>query len=208
MKKLMFIGLFIFALGLKGFSQFAFGVAPGLSTNNAYFGFKAGKVVPYVGFQMAHVGFQQDYSDRYYDGVDWVDDESNLKGGGNIYAPTVGIKFFAIEKNNLKAYLNLSVAKPMIRGKIEFDGTEVEEISDELKKVKLLGGEFGFGVEYFFDSNFSVGGEFGLRYLGGNYEDVYDYVYNGEPAKETNSYKAMMTPTYSKIALNFYFGGE
>ena len=36
----------------------------------------------------------------------------------------------------------------------------------------MWGGEFGFGIEYFFDENFSLGGEFGLRYIHLMYEET------------------------------------
>lgn len=194
--------------GVKGFGQFSFGVSPGLSTNTAYFGMKMGKIVPYVGFQYGHLGVKVESSDHYYTGVEWVTDESKTKINGNLYIPEIGVKFFAIEKNKLKAYLNLNLTKPMIRAKMEVDDVEVEEIGDLLKEVKLFGGELGFGVEYFFDDNFSMGGEFGIRYLHGKYEDVNDYISSGEPAEETTTFKIGVMPTYSKISLNFYFGGK
>jgi len=215
MKKVVLLLSLCLVLGLKGYSQFSFGVAPGLSTNSAYFGYKAGKVVPYVGFQFANVGGSLEESGEEWDyDIDEVIDYSDkTKISGSLYVPTLGIKFFAVEHNNLKAYFNLSLSKPILGAKVEIDGEEVEEVSDVVKEIKLFGGEFGFGVEYFFDDNFSLGGEFGIRYIGGKYSDSYeDSFYNPDLGDDqdteiTNTLKAHLNPTYSKISLNFYFGG-
>lgn len=211
MKKTVLLFVLCMLLGLKGYSQFSFGVAPGLSTNSAYFGYKAGKVVPYVGFQYANINFKLNQTGMEWSGTEVVPFSDEIKISGNLYVPTVGIKFFAIEQNKLKAYFNLSIAKPFIRAKAEENGAEVEDINDVLKKVKLIGGEFGFGIEYFFDNNFSVGGEFGIRYMNGKYSDSYQQdVYNGvdmQPEDFEDTYRIGLMPTYSKISLNFYFGG-
>lgn len=216
MKKLVLLFSVCLLFGLKSYSQFAFGVAPGLSTNSAYFGFKAGKVVPYVGFQYAGVAINFEESgemwdDDEYDIIPYSDD---IKIKGSLMVPNIGVKVFAVEKNNLKAYFNLSVAKPFLNAKFEVDGEEIDEVSETVKDIKLFGGEFGFGVEYFFDDNFSVGGEFGLRYLHAKYSNSYEdevYDYNTgtyEDVTIENTVKAGMNPTYSKISLNFYFGGK
>jgi hypothetical protein len=211
MKKAILLVAIAAVFGLKGYSQFSFGVAPGLSTNSAYFGYKAGKVVPYVGFQFANARINLDMTGMEWDGASVVSFSNEMKISGSLYVPTLGIKFFAIEKNKLKAYFNLSVAKPFIRAKVEDNGTEIEEINDVLKEIKLIGGEFGFGVEYFFDDNFSVGGEFGIRYMHGKYSNTYEEeVYNGtdmQLEEFEDTYNIGLMPTYSKFSLNFYFGG-
>lgn len=216
MKKLVLLLTVCLLFGLRGYSQFAFGVAPGLSTNSAYFGFKAGKVVPYIGFQYAGASINLEESGEEWDNSenDIIPYSYDVKIKGNLYVPTLGIKVFAIEKNQLKAYFNLSVAKPFLSAKYEVDGEESEEVSDLAKEIKLIGGEFGFGVEYFFDDNFSIGGEFGLKYLHAKYTDSYEdeeYDYNTgtyEDVTIENTIKVGMNPTYSKISLNFYFGGK
>ena len=167
--------------------------------------------MPYVGFQFANVRFNLEQTGMEWDGADVVPFSNVMKISGNIYIPTIGIKFFAIEQNKLKAYFNLSVAKPLIRAKVEDNGTEVDELNDILNEIKLFGGEFGFGIEYFFDNNFSLGGEFGIRYMGGKYTSSFQQdVYNGidmQPEDFEDTYKFGLMPTYSKISLNFYFGG-
>ncbi len=211
MKKVFLLLAICAIFSMKGFSQFAFGVAPGLSTNSAYFGYKAGKVVPYVGFQYANIAFKLEQKGMEWDGLNVVPFSDEMKISGNLYVPNLGIKFFAIERNKLKAYFNLSVAKPMIRAKVVENGTEVEDINNVLKDISLIGGEFGFGVEYFFDDNFSLGGEFGLRYMHAKYTNNYTQdVYNGidmQPEDFSDTFKIGLAPTFTKFSLNFYFGG-
>lgn len=216
MKKVTLLLTFCLLIGIKGFSQFSFGVAPSLSTNSAYFGYKVGKFVPYAGFQLTSISINMEETGEEfdYDLMDVASYTDNIKASGNLYIPNIGVKYYAIEQNKLKAYFNLSIAKPIIKAKLESDGEANEDISDAVKKVQLLGGEFGFGVEYFFDDNFSIGGEFGLKYFGGNYSDTYtDDFYNEntgyyQDTEITNTYKIGLIPTYSKISLNFYFGAK
>lgn len=205
MKKLIVIAVLALAIGFKGYSQFAFSVSPGIATNAANFGFKAGKVVPYVGFQLINGGLKLESTDHYYDGVDWVDDNSEMTVSANILMPSVGVKLFAIETGDLKAYFNLTASKPMIRGKMSSNGTEDEEFAETLEKVKMIGAELGFGVEYYFSSNFSIGGEYAIRYIGGNFSDKQEY---GNDEYEEMKTSLRLAPTIAKLSLNFYFGGE
>ncbi len=207
MKRTLLIAALATFVTLNGFGQFSFGVAPGLATNSAWFGYKAGKAVPYLALQVAGGSFEYNYTDHYYDGTNWITDVNNRTANVNLLMPTLGLKFFAIETGDLKAYFNLAGSKPMIMGKMKEDGTEVEDFREGLDKIKLLGGEFGFGVEYFLSNNFSIGGEYALRYIGGNHTDVNEYVWHGETSTETTKYTARFFPTIAKFTLNYYFGG-
>ncbi len=216
MKKTALLLTLCLLFGVKSFGQFSFGVAPGLSTNSAYFGYKTGKFVPYVGLQYGNIMFNTKETGQEYDydetSVVTYTDEIDFKG--NLFLPNIGVKYFAVEKNNLKAFLNLSVAKPILSGKMEVDGEEVNELGETLKDIKLFAGELGFGVEYFFDDNFSIGGEFGIRYFGGKYSNSHtDSFYNpdtdlNQDTEIEETYKVSTNPTFSKISLNFYFGGK
>ena len=73
-----------------------------------------------------------------------------------------------------------------------------ERLSNDMDKVSIIGGNFGFGVEYFFSENFSLGGETGLMFGYLNFE--YDDFGNYEEKNKTN-FKMI----YSNISLNFYF---
>lgn len=206
MKKSILIAIMVFAITLNAHSQFSFGVAPGIATNSAYFGYKAGKVVPWVGLQLANGGFKSEFKDHYYDGSEWVDDMLSESVNVNLLMPSVGVKFFALEKGGLKAYFNLSGSKPMVSGKMKEDDEVIDDFAENLKKIKMFGAELGFGAEYFFSNNFSIGGEYAIRYLGGNHNIRDEYEYWGEPAVVTDKFSARFAPTIAKITLNFYFG--
>jgi hypothetical protein len=59
-----------------------------------------------------------------------------------------------------------------------------------------------------------MGGEFGIRYMGGKYSDTYTSTFynpdlgDDQETEITNSFKAHVSPTYAKVSLNFYFGGS
>jgi outer membrane protein W len=205
-KNLILVALFLVFVSAPGFSQFTFTAAPGLNLNSASFGYKFNKFVPYFGIQ--YCGISGSYSfDVNYTSTTVTDESEEAKFSGKIIMPSFGIKYFAIEKNKVKGYINATVAKPFLSAKLTVDGDDVKSVSDEVGKVSLFGGSLGVGAEYFFDDNFSVGGEFGLQFVSGRYKDVYtssNYEGHGTANIET-VVKAMAMPTYSKISLNFYF---
>jgi opacity protein-like surface antigen len=166
--------------------QAAFGVSPGLGFNSAYLGIKVNdKVLPYISLQYAGAKYK-------YEEPDYTDEFS-----GSLIVPTLGLKLFLGGTNNIRSYLNIAVSKPIVSGELKYDDEVDEAFDDAISNISLIGAEAGFGVEYFFDDNFSVGGEYGIRYLGGKFEvnDEFD----------DYSVKANIKPTYSKIGFNFYF---
>ena len=75
----------------------------------------------------------------------------------------------------------------------------------------MWGCEIGYGIEYFVDENFSIGGEFGFKYLhlkyhGTNQSDFYNQntrTYQNTDIK--SSFNLSTNPTYSRVSLNYYF---
>lgn len=205
MKKVFAIVVLVVAMVINGYGQFSFSVAPGIGTNSAYFGYKLEKAVPYAGVQLLNGNFKLNMTDKLVSGS--ILDESTTRANVNLFVPTIGVKYFAFETGDLKAYFNLSANKPMISGKAKHDDTEIEEISEVLKKVKMYGAELGFGAEYFLSNNFSVGGEFSIRYMGGNYTREDEYDHSEGDALEIYKYSLGLVPTIAKFTLNYYFGG-
>ncbi len=207
MKKSIALALFIIVIGFNSYGQFNFGVAPGLGTNSAYFGYKFDKVVPYAALQVLSGNFKINSTDRYNDGSEWVTDKMSASFNVHAIMPTIGVKYFAIDAGDLKGYFNLAGTKPFLMGKGVEDGSEIEEFFETFDKISIIGAELGFGVEYFLSSNFSIGGEYALRYLSGSYTDKTKYTHNGDPATETTKYSVGFVPTVAKVTLNYYFGG-
>jgi len=197
-----------------GYGQFSFGVSPGIGLNSSYFGYKVNnKFVPYVGLQYLNVSFKYEESGQKYDYdlnniASYTDNE---EFSGSLYIPNIGVKYFVKQQNKIQAYLSLNVSTPFVSGKLNSNGTEDTDFKDEIKNISMWGGEFGFGMEYFLDDNFSLGGEFGLRHIHFKYSDSRERsIYNPntgttEPVTIEDSYKLNTSPTFSKISLNYYF---
>ncbi len=217
MKKqtLLFAALLFSALAS---AQFTFSVNPGATLNSAGFGYKVQKFVPYLGLQMFRMngeivdtGKENDVNTGNI--VDYTD---TYTAKLNIFLPTLGVKYFFIERNKIKAYGNLNFSKSFLSGEVNDSTDPFQDIDDDvqeiLKETKFFNTQIGFGTEYFFDDNFSIGGEFGLNLMRFKSRDTYTgTVFDPNTGNsvdylgETN-FKANFNPTYAKFSLNFYFG--
>jgi hypothetical protein len=210
-KNLILIAALAMLVTAPAFSQFTFTAAPGLNLNSASFGYKFGKVVPFIGIQYmgANVNITLTGTEWGTSAPEEFTDEIKVKG--SIFMPTIGVKYFAVEKNKVKGYVIGSFSKPMLNAKMTINGEENDNITDALDKISLWGATAGVGAEYFFDDNFSVGGEFGIQIIAGKYLDEYvDTYWNPNTssyvdADFSDEVKVNLMPTYSKISLNFYF---
>lgn len=204
----------LIAFNETSYGQFSFSASPGLNLNSASFGYRINnKIVPYIGFQYLKASFEITESGTHYDydinAAAGYTDSEEVKG--SIFIPNLGVKFFFLQKEKLQAYLNAGFSKPIINGKVLFDGEEQEEVNEILDNISLWGAQLAFGTEYFFDDNFSIGGEFGFSYMKFNFSNTYDDDYwNPDLGVYVDTQvdigtKFNILPTYSKISLNFYF---
>lgn len=195
-------------------AQFAFTVNPGLNYNGATFGFKTGNFVPYLG--LAYMAGRGSYTSE---GTQWnnttmaMEDYKNENVfSGQLLVPTLGAKYYFVDAGNLKAYGNLNITKPIFTAKREYNGTPDQSLEDYIKGVSIWGGELGFGAEYYFAPQFSIGGEFGIRAIRAKYQETHDdQIFNpltgfNEAHAHTTTSKGMLAPTYARISLNFFFG--
>ncbi len=206
MKPKLILSFMAIIISINSYGQFSFGVSPGIGFNKAYFGYKINeKIVPYVGFQFFSVNFTYERSGERFDWdlnqvVSFTDKEIFR---GNLYVPNIGVKYFILEKNKLQAYASLSFATPFVSGKYEYNEEEDKRFKEIINNTNIFGGEFGVGIEYFFDENFSIGGEFGIRYLYHKYSYTSSTYYY--TTKYEYTYKYSLSPTFTKISLNYYF---
>ena len=211
-KKLLIITAILF-LSQSAFSQFSFSVSPGLNLNTAYFGYKLNRIVPFVGFQYFGTSVNYEYNHKVfdYDLGEVVDHNHSSSGKVSFMIPNLGVKYFLIDKGNLKASATVNITKPILTAEAKIDGQIDEFVEESVKAINLFGGEMSFGAEYFFDEHFSLGGEFGIRYIHFDYKITNDeIIFNpmtGEEIQTQSSYSTNlnMSPTFSKITLNFYF---
>lgn len=213
-KYLLILTVALLAFSTEAFSQFTFSVSPGMHLNGTQFGYTInGKLMPYISIQYLKAGFTQ--TDSYmhwdYDTNAAAREEDSREVNGSILIPSIGIKYALITKEKLHGYVTAAISKPIVNAELKYDGEVVEELDDEVDAISLFGGQAGVGAEYFFDENFSIGGEFGLAYMKVNYDMSYeDDYYNPDTSTYIdytgeNCLKANILPTYSKISLNFYF---
>jgi hypothetical protein len=214
MKKVIVSILLLVFIKASSFGQYSFGVSTGFTFNSASFGYKINKkLLTYVGFQYANVGVTTETSGKQYSNptLALVDYSHKDITTVSLYLPTIGARYFLNEHNKIKSYVNLNFSKPIISGKQTDDGTVNDNFKDDIKNIKLWGGELGYGAEYYFDDNFSLGGEFGIRYIHFTIKSdskniLYDPSLN-QPTSVTNTSKSSIhvSPTYAKIVLNYYF---
>jgi len=204
--------LFVFSTNVSG--QFSFSVSPGIHLNGAQFGYRINeKITPYFSIQYLKAGLMQSYSQMEwdYDLNAPALDEDSREMKGSVLIPTLGVKFAVINKEKLQGYVTAGLSKPIVNAEFKYDGEVEEELEEILDGISLFGLQGGFGAEYFFDTNFSIGGEFGLAYmkfaLDHSYETDYWNPDTGTYVDTTADVEMNVNvmPTYSKVSLNFYF---
>jgi hypothetical protein len=202
----------IICLSYASRAQFAFGVSPGLSLNSAYFGYKLDRFVPFIGFQYAgaSANYESEYETFDFDVNDFVMVNETAELNFNLFVPNVGVKYFIKEMGDLKMHTTLNISKPIASGKVTYDNEVDTEVEDLVEGLSVWGGELSFGMEYFLSEHFSLGGEFGLRYLHVTSENIFEReIFNPNTGEfknsfETTTVKLNANPTFSRISFNFY----
>ena len=193
-KQFLLSAMMIMAIFCIVDSQTIFSVRPGLNLNSASIGFQSKNLQPYVGLKFANVNMTSEYKDPSYPA-----DNSKTETRLHIYMPCVGAKLYFKGTEMVKPYVMATVYKPFAFGKQLEDGTEDESFKKSLNNLKIWAAELGFGSEYFLHPQFSLGGEFGLRWA--NIKDKY------ESSSSTYSLteKFGIGFSYVAVSLNFYF---
>lgn len=184
MKKIVLILAATFMASVLSYSQITFSVKPGLNLNGANIGYHTGNFNPYFGIQFLNTKFSYEDNDDTY--------ESETKF--NIYMPYIGSKYYVFSKESLKSSIILTVFKPLVSGESSSQGSSYDYESS-IEDLSFWIGELGFGSEYFLNEQFSIGGEFGFRYILYKHEDT-EYNYTD---------KLNLNMTYVSGSMNFYF---
>lgn len=186
MKTIKFSIIFFMTLILfSSQAQFTFSVSTGvIGFNAASFGKNFNnKAVAFVGLQ--YISASYNFEEPGF--------TSEFKG--SLIVPNLGLKYFIKRKEKIAAFLQLNLTKPLITGESSTDGVNNPDFKKGIKSMKMWGYELGFGVEYSFDPSFSVGGEFGLRHG----------KFSTENSQFNSTTKIAISPTFSRVNLNFYF---
>ena len=205
------------SITVLSFSQVTFSVSPGLAFNGGTAGYKIGKINPYAGIQ--YFGSSTEVSStgkRYGDLQNKIEDYSeSFKTNIKLYMPNVGVKFFISEKKKIRPYINTQFFVPIVKLDLEYGNDNnyinTDEIEKRINGIRMWAFQAGFGTEYFFDDNFSVGGEVGFRTFSFKISSEQERtIYDPETGdvikytKKTN-FNLGFSNVYSKISLNYYF---
>jgi hypothetical protein len=171
-----------------------FGVKPGMLIQSSYLGIGFQRVMPYLGFDW--VGLKVDT------------DDNDLSA--SLLIPHLGAKLY------LKDYREAKTVAPYILGDIFFSlpsvsadnaSSDEEEFAEDM--LGFWGVGLGFGAEYFFSKNFSVGGEYGIRFLNNGVEERkerHEDPYWGPHEHTLNEeFSIAFKLSYAVISANFFF---
>lgn len=107
--------------------------------------------------------------------------------------PRIGARIISSTLDNLRSYLSVGVFTiiPMV------SGTDLSKDDEEDAKdfLDLFGITVGWGIEYFFSDQFSVGGETSLNW---NYHNI---DFEGSTSKATTTFASSL----AQVTFNFYF---
>ena len=202
--------VFFFALAIQTVqAQVVFGVKPGFGVTMSYIGLQKGRLtflggLEYIGGSVAETesGGPQGIYER--------------RAKVDVFIPSLGLKYFLHENKDLKFYLTGVVLKPIVTGSDEENGSKNEGFERFIDSLNLWGLNVGYGAEYFFSEQFSIGGEVGFRAFWLNRTERIDnftsFVFNpdtGEYQEVTYQRKYEhdidLRFTYTAITLTFYF---
>ena len=132
----IFFSLLFFTTDCK--AQFTFSVGSSLKLSNANFGYKFNKFNPYLSLQVLSGSFKNEYA-----GIEFDFNQQqivNFKDSYTISAtailPTLGLKYFFLESNKLRAYGNINYSQLLLTGKVKNSDPLVDEsyFKNQLKK--------------------------------------------------------------------------
>ncbi|MDP1678395.1 MAG: hypothetical protein Q8L88_16175 [Bacteroidota bacterium] len=234
MRKMNIVVLMLFTITISAWGQLVFSVKPGQALNGASFGIKLGPLVLSGGLDYISVSSTTEVSGTE---VQWTSNSQFISPYGwvytygyqlnpysdkyeasvNIYAPSISVKLLLGGPENMDAYVVAAISKPFIKAKASTNGKD-EDVQKYLDNLSVMGYQCGFGGEYFFSDNFSLGGEFGLRFFTTSYvqedtntEKVYvgssqtGYQYQDVETRDKIDLGLDLGITYSLLTLNYYF---
>ena len=167
-----------------------FGVRPGSTVESAFFGADMGTITPIVGLDFLGVSV----------GVEDADLSASMyipHFGARIYLGgpgTTGAVVPYLQGTFMKSFASIDVG--------DADPTLEDAIGDLLS---FYGIGLVFGAEYFFADHFSLGGEYGLRYIKTSGELEIEADILDEPLSLDSDLEISYRTSYAGVSLNFHF---
>ena len=115
----------------------------------------------------------------------------------HLFIPKVGVRVLGARNGDLRSYTLAEVfyVLPVVNGS-EFSESDKKEFRDALD---LIGLTFGFGAEYFFSDQFSVGSEAALNMI------YHSTEYTGEYDNYSSESRTILSALMTNFTLNYYF---
>lgn len=175
-------------------SDVVFGVKPGVLIQSSYFGLDEDPWQPFVGLDMVAVSIKQDAYDA----------------SGAVWIPHLGLKHFfrpAWEPGKVAPYVQVDYFFSVASVSIDDYSSAEEDLVDDV--LEFWGFGLAFGAEYYFAESFSVGGEYGFRYLhdkvdahSETYESYSGYTYEDQINDE---FSLAFRVSYAAMTASFHF---
>jgi hypothetical protein len=159
--------LLLMAMASGAGAEMMFGVKPSTLVQSSYFGFVAGtSMVIEFGLDYARVGVKvegQTEGDLGFDPMDL-----NVEVSGSMMMPHGGVKLYL--KPRTAGATSPYFLADLFKAFTSIDPGDVDDATDDLiasveDMLSPFGLNLGFGTEYYFSDRFSIGGEYGFRYL-------------------------------------------
>jgi len=179
------------------------GVKPSTMVQSSYFGFLVGtNMVLEFGLDVARIKVENVNTGP---GVSRTEETST-----NMYMPHGGIKIFFRPRGTgqVTPYGLVDIFKSFASVDLQDNAAWIDQgaldAEEELTKEFLspFGFNLAFGAEYYFSNSFSMGGEYGLRYMMSKGEAEYTDAFGDDWKQEVSTNLGL---TYAAICLNFLF---
>jgi len=167
-----------------------FGVRPGSTVESAFFGADMGTVTPIVGLDFLGVSVSVEDADL----------------SASMFIPHFGARVYLGGPGTTGAvvpYLQGTVMKSFASIDVGDESTELEDAIGDL--LSFYGITLAFGAEYFFAESFSLGGEYGLRYIKTSADLNVDLDILDEPISMDSNLEIAYRASYAGVSLNFHF---
>lgn len=178
-------------------AEMIFGVKPSTVVQSSYFGFVAGtSMVIEFGVDYARAGVKVEGDTEGDFGFDPIEVDAEVSA--SMLMPHGGVKLYL--KPRTAGTTSPYFLADLFKAFTSIDPGEVDDATEDLiasveEMLSPFGLNLGFGAEYHFSDRFSVGGEYGLRYLMSSTE--FDEI---DMKVSTN-----IGMTYAAITANFVF---
>jgi len=168
-KILMTISLLTVMLMMVGGAEaeMMFGVKPSTLVQSSYFGFVAGtSMIIEFGLDYARVGVKVEGQTEGDLGLDPFEVDAEVSA--SMMMPHAGVKLYL--KPRAAGTTSPYFLADLFKAFTSIDPGEVEDAAEDAitsveEMLSPFGLNLGFGAEYHFSDRFSIGGEYGLRYL-------------------------------------------